>query len=390
MERLKPYYDVVVLGAGPAGLAAAIAITTNTDASVLVVDRQSPGQLRVGENCPPETLLLLKQLGVLEAFYQGGHEPCPGFASIWGRATPGYNDFIVNPLGPSWRLNRPAFDAMLAAQAERCGAQLCWSTSFIGCQVGDNQPLNHQPNRASSYTLNLKQQKTHTNQGIQAGFVIDATGSKSRFAKALNIHKTLNDQLYATVRFAEVSHSQHQKLSKQVQLEATPFGWCYQARLPHNKLVSMVVSEHALLAAIKTDQYQGFEQALNSTLLIGPCIAQLPLQQLSFHHYALEPGLLNTLEGTNWMAIGDAALSFDPISAQGIYKGLNHGLLAAKKVQDWLAKAYAETTDYSAKVKQQYQIYRRTRDQVYAKEQRWGNSDFWQQRHAAKGSALAI
>ena len=61
---LKPKYDVVILGGGPAGLAAAIAIRASINASVLVVDKQTPGEERVGESCPPEIVLLLKKVRV--------------------------------------------------------------------------------------------------------------------------------------------------------------------------------------------------------------------------------------------------------------------------------------------------------------------------------------
>jgi len=366
---LKPKYDVVILGGGPAGLAAAIAIRASINASVLVVDKQAPGEERVGESCPPEIVLLLKKLGVAKEFYRAGHETCPGYASVWGRADKGYNDFIVNPMGPSWRLNRTEFDAMLANKAEESGAQLAWSTCFLGTQESNE--------KESSHTLFLAQADNPVTEKIQAGFVIDASGFQARFARTMNINKVVDDKLIATVRFAKVSEGRG---SKQIQIEAIEKGWCYHALLPNQKVVSMIVAEKESARALRENGYQGFEGALSATSFISTCTAKLSLEEPSYHTYPIHSGILPKLEGHNWMAIGDAASSFDPISAQGIYKGLSHGLLAETKVTAWFENNKSELSDYSDQIKQQYKIYQRNRAHVYGLERRWDDSDFWSKR----------
>lgn len=374
MTHLLPSYDVVILGGGPAGLAAAIAIRNTTSASVLLVERQSPGHVRLGENCPPNILPLLKKLGVEAEFYQASHEPCPGFASVWGRSSPGYNDFIVNPMGPSWRLNRVEFDAMLARKAEVLGVQLAWNTRFIG--TAPNSSSQNDVFSSKQHRLHLKQASQPLPSVINAGFVIDATGSKARFARSLDIHKKIDDQLVATVRFATVAQG---KGSKQIQLEATPQGWYYQALLPERKVVSMIVSERELMPELREHHHQGFENALTNTTFVGPSARKLTLEELNYRSCAILSGILPVLEGQNWMAIGDAAASFDPISAQGIYKGLSHGLLAAEKVAAWHSGA-SINEDYTKQVKAQFATYQRNRAHMYSLEQRWPDADFWKRR----------
>lgn len=362
---MQSHYDVVILGGGPAGLAAAISIRERLKLSVLVVERQDFSSERVGENCPPQTILLLKQLGVAREFYRDGHQTCPGYASVWGRSSVGYNDFIVNPMGPSWRLNRARFDRMLAQRAQALGAELITSTRFLECEPSVDSL---QPHR-----LHLLPRQSETALSISAGFVIDASGFKAVFAQALGIHKQVDDELFATVRFAEVRNGHS---SQQVHLEAIPQGWCYHTALPEQRLVSMMVTEKELLPALREDEYQGFESALRNTSFIGPRLQQLELENPRYQIFPIRSGRLPVVEGDNWMAIGDAALSFDPVSAQGIYKALSQGLAVADKVEQWSLEQRTDRS-FSALIDQHYAMYRTNRAHVYSLERRWPQATFW-------------
>jgi hypothetical protein len=83
---------------------------------------------------PPDIRTVLQQLGVWQAFLAQGHEPCLGSCSSWGTDTLGYNDFLFNPLGNGWHLDRRRFDAFLAQEAVKSGVALCMGTRFDGCR----------------------------------------------------------------------------------------------------------------------------------------------------------------------------------------------------------------------------------------------------------------
>jgi len=372
-DDVRPDYDVVVLGGGPAGLAAAIAIRQQYQLSVLLVERQAQGINRVGENCPPETVLLLKRLGVAKAFYRDAHQTCPGYASVWGRDDVGYNDFIVNPMGPSWRLDRQRFDATLAARAQELGVNLLWTTRFEHVESSHH---NNDGKGSNNFRLHFSNTRDKTAFTVGAGFVIDASGFQAIFAKALGVEKRIDDQLFATVRFAEVEHGKH---SQQIHLEALPQAWCYHTLLPDQRAVSMIVTEKPQLEPLRANDYQGLDQALSNTRFIGSRLEKLQLKNASYHIFPIRSGQLSQVEGQHWMAIGDAALSFDPIAAQGVYKALSHGLMSAEKIGQWLTQE-KQSQQYSTYIDHQCQQYRANRQHVYGLEQRWVGEGFWQRR----------
>ena len=358
-------YDVVIIGGGPAGLSAAISLLQKQQLSVLVVEGQAAGEERIGESCPPDIILLLKQLGLTKEFYAAQHEACPGYASVWGKADVGYNDFIVNPMGPSWRLNRKAFDTMLAEEAIRLGAKISWSTQFSDANEEEG-----------GHALSLRDRTTNNVYVVKARFVIDASGSTARFAKAIGIDKVIEDRLFASVRMATIASG---KTSKQVQIEAVPNGWWYNTLLPNKRIVSMMVSEKEQLPSLREDEHQGFEEQLAQTAFLSKRLEQLELKEHQYDTWPIYSGILPIIEGADWLAIGDAAASYDPVAAHGIYKGMNDGIEASDKIIAFF-QGEEDTDSFSDAVRKRYETYKRNRAYVYAIEQRWPETPFWGKR----------
>ena len=90
-------------------------------------DALRPGS--IGETLPPRARPLLAALGPPERLEEDGHLPAPGIVAAWGSNEPHCNDFIVNPYGSGWHLDRPRFDRMLAAHARDCGVDVRGETT---------------------------------------------------------------------------------------------------------------------------------------------------------------------------------------------------------------------------------------------------------------------
>jgi hypothetical protein len=85
--------------------------------------------------------------------------------------------------------------------------------------------------------------------------------------------------------------------------------------------------------------------------------------------------LLHPVAGPRWLAIGDAASSFDPLSSQGIAKALRAGLRAADVIRTGRDEAYGQ------QIAAEFERYLETREHFYRIEARWPQHPFWNRRH---------
>ena len=91
---------------------------------------------------------------------------------------------------------------------------------------------------------------------------------------------------------------------------------------------------------------------------------------------------LDCVSGRSWLAVGDAAMAFDPLSSQGLMQALASGIRAGEALNGRLAGEVAAMDEYDIKANRAFREYSRLRAVYYGREQRWPQSDFWRRRHA--------
>ena len=109
-----------------------------------------------------------------------------------------------------------------------------------------------------------------------------------------------------------------------------------------------------------------------------------PFSHLSpLHTVAAYSGRVLPCAGKGWLAIGDAAQVYDPLSGQGIAKALSYALRAVETISaerrlgSMAIGSFVEATD------RDYHDYLKGRLLHYRHEQRWLHEPFWRRRLGA-------
>jgi 2-polyprenyl-6-methoxyphenol hydroxylase-like FAD-dependent oxidoreductase len=360
--------DVAIAGGGPAGCAAAISLRAHAPSlRVAIVEATAYDAPRIGETLQPATRRILEHLGVWDAFAAGRHQTTYGTAASWGTPEPVDNEFLFSAHGPGWHLDRRAFDAMLAVEAEERGVQVLRSTR-LGELTRD----------ANGWLLHLSGGAT-----IRARFVIDGTGGPSLIARSCGARFETIDQLVAITGFFDHAATGDPR----TMVESFAGGWWYTAALPDGRRIIACMTDADLARDGHWTQPDRWTDLLASMPLLRSRIGNGyserpdgPLMVRPAQSRVLEPAA-----GEDWLACGDAASRFDPLSSQGITKALRSGVFASYAAGDLLTRG--DTTGlerYRRYVREEFENYRKVRTSVYREEQRWSGSEFWRRRHAGE------
>ena len=118
------YFDIIIVGGGPAGTTTALTLSQYGH-KVLLYDDIHKSKYHIGQTLLPVARQLLQKLGVLESFLNGPHIPNYGNLFAWGSQNLENTDFILNPHGHGWHVDRDNFDAILKNIAHDAGTNIC-------------------------------------------------------------------------------------------------------------------------------------------------------------------------------------------------------------------------------------------------------------------------
>lgn len=135
------HYDVIVIGAGPAGTTAATLLAMEGH-SVLIVEKEKFPRYHVGESLMPFCYLTLERLGVVDQMNQIAYtkKHSVQFATEDGRiSAPFYFfDHLDHPAATTWQVEREHFDLMLLNNARAHGVEVREQTTALDFLRSDN------------------------------------------------------------------------------------------------------------------------------------------------------------------------------------------------------------------------------------------------------------
>lgn len=350
--------DVVIVGAGPAGCAAAI-VLAEAGARVVMLGR-TPRAVNRGEDLSPAGPGLLNHLGLWERFQSDDHLPCPAQVSVWGDATPKWHDFIRDPRGHGYHVDRVRLESSLRERAILAGAK-----QFEAETV-----------RAGQDRIGWSFLTKGNGETLHSSYVIDATGRISSFARRQGARRKEAWRQVALVGWVTPSRPIEESHSL---VESVPEGFWYSAPMPGGRFAVALFTESTLVGDCTAGLPQILARASHTADRLARHGGQLaaPLRPVD-----AGSARLDCCYGPGWIAAGDAALCYDPVSAHGLTLALRTGIDAAHALladQTGDAMAFHQ---YQVRLDRSFSIQCREALRTYASERRWPEAVFWKKRHA--------
>jgi flavin-dependent dehydrogenase len=328
---------------------------------VVLLDRDAAPADRIGESLPAAARRLLGALGLWEGFLEDGHSLCHARRSVWGGGDPITLDAMCDPDGPGWRLDRRRFEARLRRAAADKGALLL-APAGAGkvMRTGTGWQIEAGPAR------------------IEARLLIDASGRGARPLRAFAGAPVSADRLICAWLHAPLS----EEAAEITYTESAEDGWWYSAPLPDGRRL-LAFHTDSDLARGGGASFPLVERAL-ATPDLAAAIADADLAKAgSMRLCAAHGGRLASAAGPGWLAIGDAAMSFDPLSSQGLFHALYTGMKGGEAAARMLAGDDEAGPAFAAALEPVWEAYQFHRALYYGMERRWPDAPFWRRRLGA-------
>ncbi len=340
-------------GAGFAGCAAALTLLRHApELRVRLVHRDKEVDGRIGETLPPTTSVLLRELGLLEGFMRLAQRSSPGTLGVWGADEPDDHPFLFGTAGLGWQLDRERVEVWLREETLRRGAELCSNGSWREESTGSG------------------------------GQLIDATGRQAVVARHHGAHRQRLDDLVAAVRWFEPGEEPHP--DRRSAIEAVQDGWWYTAGLPSGEQVAAFFTDADIAAELELKDSASWDglcaqSALTRTRLSNAARGTA-VSMVSAASQQTFP-----VVGPRWLAVGDAAAAWDPLSSAGMTKALETGMQGAYALLDEHFGRPGGREKYRRLQEATWPQYLARRAEAYALERRFGTAPFWERRQGGHG-----
>lgn len=307
--------EVLVVGGGPAAFATALRLSRHR-IPFLLARRASSAPL-YGEHLAPEARLLLENLGAGALWDAPAHRPCATFRVAWGSRAFVQLDQLMHPLGCGLALDRAEFDRDLGA---RVAADSILAFKQL---LGVERSGNHW--RATFRT------EGRTMLGVSARILVDATGRSAACARRIGAKVRRGVPLIAL---------HHRGVSEPPGVDrgdggalwvaSNAAGWGYAVRLADGSAVSAVIT----IAELALGRAAAREASLRTNLIdLGFPAGLVPAADSSPSRVVpCGPQLLDPSAGESWLAVGDAAYAFDPLTGGGLTRALRSGIDAGDAI----------------------------------------------------------
>ena len=348
--------DVIILGSGIAGLVLSV-LLKRKKINHIVLDRiQKQKSLALAETLPPSALVLLEELELLEDFKETALKKTYGYHAIWGSSVLKTVDFFNNnPFKYGLKLDK---EATLKRLKNKVDEHLIPYKQIVSMAHSEKE-------------IKVTVQQKAEQETVSGKWIIDATGRNRALLQALKITEKTYDDLMAFS--CHVQLTEHPQLIHQVYTEAFEHGWGIVSSLSEKEQAMTLFTSKAIGIHQKISLFSSWKNVLSDTKYLKTFLSKNSFTKVLGKK--ANTTAASQFAGNNWLAIGDAAFTFDPLSSHGI----SNAIYTAKKAADVLTDDTYKPKTYNADLKAIFNSYLASKKNMYASETRWANSEFWKE-----------
>lgn len=262
---------------------------------------------------------------------------CTGVRARWGVHGNDRRDFLLEPGGRGFSVDRAEFDFAMREGARSAGA--VWLDGWHVAEVArdDRGWMAATKRDGSSGRLTTR-------------VLVDATGRAASVARGLGAHRVrLSCLIAAHIHWNDASAS---PAATVLDLTSVPGGWWYGLDVPGGYALAFHTDAQGI-RRIAADRRARLTSMLDVTRAL-PERAAHAVRRGELTLADASTAALLTGAGDGWIAIGDAAASFDPLASQGIAHALASALAGAEAIQAFLAGDAGALAAYAEAVKRSW------------------------------------
>ncbi|WP_052705249.1 NAD(P)/FAD-dependent oxidoreductase [Flavobacterium sp. 316] len=358
------FFNVIIIGGGPAGIAAGLTLNSRNISTVIVEANQLSNQ-KVGECIPPNAYPLFQKMGLESLLVDEKHHLYYGNKSVWGTSVLHEKLFLFDRYNKGILLNRTYFEKQLQDISKR--NQINWLVDYTLYTI----------NKEKNFTKVVLKSKTDE-LTLFCNYVVDATGRKASVCRKLGIEKKTLDQLASLSFKCQIKTT----IPFYVHTESFENGWIYVSPSEGDNVIVMIFTDLDLIPS--KNKGKDFILDIMNNSQLGQKVFKTRLEEDNIFDITTRIANTTYLEkpfGGNWLAIGDAAYSFDPLSSYGITSALASGYYGGHALADILLKKEEALDVYHYIMRDVFENYKVQLHEQYALESRWANSIFWSRRN---------
>ena len=165
-------------------------------------------------------------------------------------------------------------------------------------------------------------------------------------------------------------------MNKSNLVESFPNGWGTVSSIDDKVNVISLFTEKLCSSLKELKDYGCWFDFLKQTSFLKKFLVDDSPRRIIFSDAS--SSILSKVSGDNWLAIGDAAMSFDPIASHGTSNALYCADLSSKVIESFLKDGSRDSIlHYNTTLNKIFKEYLFQKTNLYKTENRWRDQQFW-------------